>query len=585
MELAPSVSTSSPPPRTPKTPRTPGGSPRGVSMTPRALQNYLDDHVQRMQQEIEMVTRKLELEKRRRHILEESVQRTQDEYNDKRLKYNLTQASDADDVRKAYVQIRLMENRLEKALSKLNNTINVNNQLRSTVDQHRRETLTLAGVFHRLRYDIETNSKQLDYLKVQQGESKKVQQEAGKRFNSLNKTLGTERDKYKTTETELKQEMKDADMRMKEMEIKVHKETVAQRAGGGAFLVTEEEQGFNQEEMMRRILKICFLNSIQYRHIREQQRAIEVFEEAFATIKSTTGISDIEEIVKIFVKLEERNFSLLTFVNQVNREIEAVEARTKELKGQIAAHESTEREAEKRKALALREVQHQIETVRAATEEKERVHLRSQATLEKCRPHVESLRDWVANEWPEGLSNDLVGPAEDDGFLPHLQYIERFVLQFKDYIPSMEEVPLYPESYSPSNKSPKAGGPLPSQTVQLLNKAAQQQQQKMGSPRAAMLKPSEIPSSNIDDSDGDDAELGHTPYDRKKLREKSLESLKQRKKAQRGAAQQAPGPAVGASQASAVMGQAPPAASPWGARGPSSGGGGGSRGKDSSEPE
>ena len=34
--------------------------------------------------------------------------------------------------------------------------------------------------------------------------------------------------------------------------------------------------------------------------------------QAFATIKSTTGISDIEEIVKIFVKLEERNFSLLT---------------------------------------------------------------------------------------------------------------------------------------------------------------------------------------------------------------------------------------------------------------------------------
>ena len=34
--------------------------------------------------------------------------------------------------------------------------------------------------------------------------------------------------------------------------------------------------------------------------------------EAFATIKSSTGISDIEEIVKIFIGLEQRNFSLLT---------------------------------------------------------------------------------------------------------------------------------------------------------------------------------------------------------------------------------------------------------------------------------
>ena len=44
-------------------------------------------------------------------------------------------------------------------------------------------------------------------------------------------------------------------------------------------------------------------------------RGDEVFEQAFATIKSTTGISDIEDIVKIFVKLEERNFSLLTYVS------------------------------------------------------------------------------------------------------------------------------------------------------------------------------------------------------------------------------------------------------------------------------
>ena len=35
--------------------------------------------------------------------------------------------------------------------------------------------------------------------------------------------------------------------------------------------------------------------------------------QAFATIKSSTQISDIEEIVKIFVSLEQRNFSFLAF--------------------------------------------------------------------------------------------------------------------------------------------------------------------------------------------------------------------------------------------------------------------------------
>ena len=50
--------------------------------------------------------------------------------------------------------------------------------------------------------------------------------------------------------------------------------------------------------MYRRILKLAFLNAIQRRHIKQHQKNIEVFEQAFATIKSTTGISEIEEIVR-----------------------------------------------------------------------------------------------------------------------------------------------------------------------------------------------------------------------------------------------------------------------------------------------
>merc|ERR1719197_1401421 len=105
-------------------------------------------------------------------------------------------------------------------------------------------------------------------------------------------------------------------------------------AGGGkkkGYMVADEEDRFSDQVMYRRILKLAFLNTIQRRHIRQHQKNIEVFEQAFATIKSTTGISEIDEIVKIFVKLEERNFSLLTYVNQLNREIENTELRNRDL--------------------------------------------------------------------------------------------------------------------------------------------------------------------------------------------------------------------------------------------------------------
>merc|ERR1719253_477366 len=105
-------------------------------------------------------------------------------------------------------------------------------------------------------------------------------------------------------------------------------------------LKADEEENFNSTAVMRRILKLAFLNAIQRRHIRQHQKNIEVFEQAFATIKSTTGIHEIEEIVKIFVGLEQRNFSLLTYVNTLNREIESIEIRNRDLQNQLKNYQA-----------------------------------------------------------------------------------------------------------------------------------------------------------------------------------------------------------------------------------------------------
>merc|ERR1712039_96385 len=112
--------------------------------------------------------------------------------------------------------------------------------------------------------------------------------------------------------------------------------------GVRSYMVADEEEAFSEQSMHRRILKLSFLNTIQRRHIKQHQKNIEVFEQAFATIKSTTGISDIEEIVKIFVALEQRNFSLLTYVNQLNGDIEAIEIRNRELQNNLKLHQEDE---------------------------------------------------------------------------------------------------------------------------------------------------------------------------------------------------------------------------------------------------
>jgi hypothetical protein len=59
---------------------------------------------------------------------------------------------------------------------------------------------------------------------------------------------------------------------------------------------------------------------------------VQNFEEAFNKIKSATGITDIEELVRTFIKNEDHNFSLFNYVNEQNNEIEKLEEQIQLLK-------------------------------------------------------------------------------------------------------------------------------------------------------------------------------------------------------------------------------------------------------------
>merc|ERR1719428_1162023 len=160
--------------------------------------------------------------------------------------------------------------------------------------------------------------------------------------------------------------MKQEERKKKAFEVKLNSDNLG-RSNQRAYMVADEEDDFSEQVMYRRILKLAFLNCIQRRHIKQHQKNIEIFEQAFATIKSTTGISDIEEIVKIFVKLEERNFSLLTYVNTLNREIESLEKRNKELADQIVVQRELEAEGEVRRKEKLEDLKTQIQSTIVVT--------------------------------------------------------------------------------------------------------------------------------------------------------------------------------------------------------------------------
>merc|ERR1719491_978019 len=234
-------------------------------------------------------------------------------------------------------------------MSQLNALSHENQDIRSKIDTSRRERLQMNQVFKKMRNDIKENIQKVSQLQKDTDKSRTEHEERHHRITALKKKLELERKEFKKKVKELRDEMQKEEQKELQEQVKRGKKQQEDTKNKTQSLKADEEDNFKSTTVMRRILKLAFLNTIQRRHIKQHQKNIEVFEQAFATIKSTTGISDIEEIVKIFVALEQRNFSLLNYVNQLNGEIETIEKQNRELEDQLKNRQRAAQESSRKR--------------------------------------------------------------------------------------------------------------------------------------------------------------------------------------------------------------------------------------------
>jgi len=496
--------------------------------------DYQADHVERLQQDIELTTRKLELEQRRLSKLTEDLKDCEVEFATKRQRYKLLQTSQEDAHAKKAENVRVWKRRLELAMSKFNAEDENNNGLRRQIDGLRKERKLLDNVFRKMSLSIHNSRRAVRELNETINEDKEAHDADQQRVHALGKMLEKERKSFHKKTEGLKKDIQEENEKATEQELlsrvggtqdtrRLYKaepgdaqhgvDTTRKKAGVGpnrkAYMMADEEESFSEMAMHRRILKICFLNTIQRRHIKQHHKNIEVFQQAFATIRSSTGISDIEEIEKIFITLEQRNFSLLTYVNQLNRDIESIEIRTRELSNQLKNHKEEGEQTEQRKSSALSEINAQIAKTHSATAEKEQLMADLTAHLEECRPHIWNIVRFLKSEIPDLVSVGYEGdapqmkvlpPDEHDSQMNHsLLYVEEALLLFR--------VALGADA----------------QTLMAPAKASQ----------GGLKKPSDLPSAHWAENDDDDDEDGlmeTKPWSRSELRDKANQNIARRRR-------------------------------------------------------
>lgn len=441
------------------------------------------------------------------------------------------------------VPLKKLENRLAKAIAQLNLLGHENAECRNRIDVVRRERLQLIQVFKKLQQDIKDNMSTVSQIHRESDAARREQEERMHKMAALKKQVEEERKAFKRRVQELKVQYKEREQyelkeRVKMVKESDKKEELDGKGSKTRSLKADEEEHFNSTLVMRRILKLAFLNAIQRRHIRQHQKNIEVFEQAFATIKSTTGISDIEEIVKIFVALEQRNFSLLTYVNALNREIEALDKQNRQLKEQLANQQDIEAESEKKRIAALTDLKSQIESTAAATEDNKLQASQQSEIIDRCRPVIHYILKTVERE-NRGFGGH---PAPEFGstgenLFGWLTYIEKTLTQWKDFLPD----PRDKGHFKTPNKNYK---------YTVGNQVLALQPKKPNTQPVSLVKPSELPSAanffleqgpnqraamagREEDSSDDEEELMAHPWPRQDLRDKANASVAKRRRHRR----------------------------------------------------
>jgi len=286
--------------------------------------------IAKLQDQGDIYTRKIETERRRLEDLDKQIKRLQNAILLQRKEMGGVHAT-RDSNSSVQKSIRILENRLDKALVKFNEALAHNKSLREQIDNLRRERVVFDGIYHKLARELARKKAHMHALMAEANRATEVRLAAQQEMVALKQAADKEQEHFE-------QEWKalglliDRDRRAKE---NAHKAADRERLMGSG--TRGGDPAMEAEAALRRkVTKGAWGIATDKASIHLSMEKVQAYEEAFAAIQKATRITDIDALVAEFVQAEDANFSLFNYVNDLANEVEKVEEQQNQLREQIA---------------------------------------------------------------------------------------------------------------------------------------------------------------------------------------------------------------------------------------------------------
>ena len=395
--------------------------------------NESNEKTARLQEECEKYQRSMSEEQKRIEYLDEQIALVKTKTIQQRKTMGGVNAA-RENQAMVQKQIKILENRLDQALVKFNQALAKNKALREAIDDLRRERVVFDNIYRKLERELHEKKKQMANVIEISNNAYEHRDNYQLEIAAIEQANRKEQDDFEAQMVELG--------RVLENELQVPPPTLLGNGGGGgakggggggrdgeggpaspggATGKKPKAKGGNQVSKEKLELQVG-------------EERVQNFEEAFNRIKAATGISAIDELVRMFIKNEDQNFSLFNYVNEQTNEIEKLEEQVQALQDEQAKYTQESGDDVNQHKLILLDLESKLATTEANASKYE-------TKCEEYQGVIDSLKKAIASAFTktqcERASSEIFADSSvtEANMLQYLAIIEEQCNTIiKDYV-------------------------------------------------------------------------------------------------------------------------------------------------------
>ena len=280
-------------------------------------------------------------------------------------------------------QVTVLENRLDQSLQRFNDVLRQNKDLREQIDTLRGERDVFEGIYQKLESELQEKKKEMAFIIEVSNIAYEERDNNVQVLQNLKAFAAEEMNSFAETFKEL-DDLLEEDRRMKE-QVKQRIATLEKKIGAKA-LDDSRTKAAKQSAAGAKGSAPVPGDSKEPPTVSQAQ----AYEEAFMRIRQATDIPDLNELVQRFLHAEEENFSLFSYVNDLGKEIDALEKQRAQLLDEIEQISVGNEEDQKRRAV-LKTLEEKLRSEEHKNQRYVDMSLKCEAILRGVMATVESI--------------------------------------------------------------------------------------------------------------------------------------------------------------------------------------------------